>query len=101
MLEGNEELLAKLDKLQSKLDHNEKYPGVSCSKAQDGCFQNFLSARECPAEQICQTVDENVYRCKTASIFYNIRCKFLFPLLLLFILVIVFSIVSYLRSVIS
>ena len=65
-------LLEKLD----KLDEQTRYPGVSCSKPQDNCWQNPMGARECPEDMVCTTVDSDkkIYRCKTPSIGYSFRC---------------------------
>ena len=68
-----ERMEAKLDMIETRLS----YPGESCSKPQDGgCFQNMFSARECPQDQHCTTVNQEkkIFRCKTPSIGYTFTC---------------------------
>ena len=92
IMSQQQEMLLKIEQLQQKLDNNEKYPGISCSKPQDNCFQNWLSARECPAEQICQTVDseKQIFRCKTPSISHQMKCG----LLVAFIIMVIFIVIA-------
>lgn len=91
------ELLKKIEQLHARLEFAEKYPGISCSKPQDeGCFQNFLSARECPIEQICSTVntEQQIYRCKTPSVSYGIKCGIL-SLIIMAVFVAIVMVIIY------
>lgn len=85
------ELLEKLTRLEKQLEDKEKYPGISCSKPQEGgCFQNMFSARECPDGQLCSTVDaENkIFRCKTPSNQRVFKCTLLVVCIIFVIFVI-------------
>ena len=98
---NSELLLDKLAKLQDRMEVNEKFPGISCSKPQDqGCFQNFLSARECPQEQICTTMDEDrqIYRCKTPTLSYSFKCGLVALLIVGVVLAICFALFSYVKG---